>query len=453
MAFRDTLSLRLPPPAVEPAAPDFVLHGLDVSYFTGKLECYCRYRALSFVRHELTGLEMAQLAKQHTRMSPQVPLLEDCRSSTPEAQRWLRDTTPIIRHLEGDHLLMPSGVIPVAPVRAFLAALVEDFGDEELWRIAMYYRWAPPCDGLLLSQRFAYEFARDLPSLPSLPGRAFAASLMNLRQWLFSVYGEGIHTVEQHTAVQQHYLAVLDALQHVLQQQPFVGGSHPTIADFGLAGPFLRHFSSDPTPRKILQQRAPAVYEWVGRLWNASVERVPPPEEEEMEDLPRGWERLLPLLARYTDYLALNAEACRAGKESFFFDGCEVPAVPYRAWCRYQLQLRFLDLGEAEQGRAEALLRRCGCWRGLFGEGTAVAQAFPAEGGTQPPFCHKGGPLVQLGYKWPAYRIYRRYVLRRLIPRAAVVIAIVFLLMRVGGLWGRRVVASLALFFLGRCSW
>ena len=31
----------------------------------------------------------------------------------------------------------------------------------------------------------------------------------------------------------------------------------------------FRHFSQDPTPAEIMRTRAPAVFEWQARLWNA----------------------------------------------------------------------------------------------------------------------------------------------------------------------------------------
>ena len=51
-------------------------------------------------------------------------------------------------------------------------------------------------------------------------------------------------------------------------------GDVPTLADFGLYGPMFRHFSQDPTPAEVMRLRAPAVFEWVARLWNARGSRL-----------------------------------------------------------------------------------------------------------------------------------------------------------------------------------
>ena len=122
-----------------------------------------------------------------------------------------------------------------------------------------------------LAARFTFEWARELPpplgALTALTSKPFAASALAFRQWLFSVFGEGIETAAQHAAVQREYLRLLAVLQAaaarpsthtrhrqcvpfasahqatvcacaqaILERQPFVGGARPSLADFGLAG-------------------------------------------------------------------------------------------------------------------------------------------------------------------------------------------------------------------------
>jgi hypothetical protein len=128
-------------------------------------------------------------------------------------------------------------------VTAFLCLLVEDWADEGLWRPAMYYRWQPDLDAAQLSLRFSYEFLDSL-SLPLswLLPRALKVAIVRHRQWLFSVFGEGIKSRVQHGAVQAQYLSTLAALQAVLSGRPFLlGPAGPSRADFGLMGPLLRH--------------------------------------------------------------------------------------------------------------------------------------------------------------------------------------------------------------------
>ena len=132
--------------------------------------------------------------------------------------------------------------------------------------------------------------------------------------------------------MQSQYLRTLDALQEIFSNQPFLLGNQPTRADFGLMAPFFRHFSSDPTPRKILQQRAPAVMEWVARMWNCRRSTLSTLKEEhhhQVVGLPKGLEALVPLLKEYLVYLDLNARAWTRGESQFTatFQGVESQVI------------------------------------------------------------------------------------------------------------------------------
>ena len=129
-------------------------------------------------------------------------------------------------------------------------------------------------------------------------------------------------------AVQKQYLRTLAALQKIFSSQPFLFGKHPTRADFGLMAPFFRHFSSDPTPRKIMQQRAPAVMEWVARMWNcrrSTLSSSTSKPDNPIVSLPKGWGALGPLLKEYLVYLKCNAKAWSRGESQFTatFQGVE----------------------------------------------------------------------------------------------------------------------------------
>ena len=45
---------------------------------------------------------------------------------------------------------------------------------------------------------------------------------------------------------------------------------------------------------------------------------------------------------KYLEYLQKNALAYKEGKTSFRFNGCSVPVVEFRVWCRAKLQKRYL---------------------------------------------------------------------------------------------------------------
>ncbi|MFN7504218.1 MAG: glutathione S-transferase family protein, partial [Limnobacter sp.] len=231
------------------------VHGLDLSYFTGKLEAYLRGKQIPYELIEMNTGDFKRCGKATgVAQMPQVEWFDG---------QWLSDTTLIIEFLE--KLTSSTSVMPEHPTLRFLAQLLEDFGDEWLWRPALYYRWANPQDARLMSHRLADGMMRDVP-LPFFMRRWV---ILN-RQRLHFLWLDG---VRKHTAkrVEAHYLETLDALETVLLKQPFILGQRPTLADYGLYGSMFRHFFCDPTPATIMRSRAPAVHEWVARLWNTKL--------------------------------------------------------------------------------------------------------------------------------------------------------------------------------------
>ncbi len=124
-------------------------------------------------------------------------------------------------------------------------------------------------------------------------------------------------------------------------------GQRPTQADYGFFGPMFRHFFSDPTPARIMRDRAPAVLAWVTRMWNLS------PADIEQNPMPEGVPVHLTGLAAmlstdFLPYLATNAASYFAGsKTTRFLSGGVVfvtPVNPYRVWRLQRLQERYAEL-------------------------------------------------------------------------------------------------------------
>ena len=319
------------------------LHGLKLSYFTGKLEAWLRVRGLPFrfVEMDLAGFRACTRATGVAQM----PALR-----TP-AGEWLTDTTAILRRLEAE--THGPALQPEAPLAAFLSLFLEDAFDEWLWRPALYYRWAFADDARLMSRRIAATLMRDLP-LP-LPVKA---EVIRRRQQRVYLRQDGI-TGATAPSVARLYPEVLDLLEPVLATRPFLFGERPVAADFGLFGPMFRHFSSDPTPAEILRERAPAVLAWTTRLWNARPRTIgsrPLPATA-----PRDLDPLLRLAAR--DHLAeldANASAAARGLKVARFQrtGADwrLPVSPYRVQCLADLQAAFATLGDADRNEAQERL-------------------------------------------------------------------------------------------------
>jgi glutathione S-transferase len=316
-------------------APELVVHGLDLSYFTGKLEAYLRAKGLAYRLEEMTiGSFRALARKTGIAQMPQLEL---------PSGALLTDTSRIIDQLE---LERPApSITPRDPVARFAAALLEDFGDEHLWRPALYFRWAFDDDARLMSARLARGMLRDVPAPFWIRRRIILA-----RQRSRYLRQDGV-TPRTAPAIETLYRATLDAMNRALASRPFLMGERPTRADIGFFGSMFRHFASDPTPAALMRARAPRVLAWTARLWAitpADVAHAPEPI-----GIPDDLTPFADMIAGdFLPYLAANAEAARAGasRTRFVSGGAHfvVPANPYRAerLARIRDRLRALDANE-----------------------------------------------------------------------------------------------------------
>jgi glutathione S-transferase len=344
------------------------VHGVNVSYYTGKLEAYLRYEQIPY---ELVDAPPNTLREKTG--AAQVPALEL------DDGEWLTDSTPIIERLERERAEFP--VVPDDPLQAFAAWLIEDYADEWLWRPAMHYRWSYDLDKHTLSRLLVSHFAKDL----KLPGWLLRRRVRKRQLGLF-VTGDGV-TPETRTHVEAGYLRALDLLSEIFGARPFVLGERPTIADIGLMGPMLRHFAQDPTPAEIMRNRAPAVWEWVARMWNARGSDLG------ARPLPAGVPAdLEPLLIECCEtnlvQHSANATAWRAGDSSFDVEiqGTHYRSLPtsrYRVWCLEQLRARFEALDPANAASARDLLQRCGGWDALWHPTELDSGHEPTAGGLE----------------------------------------------------------------------
>jgi glutathione S-transferase len=321
----------------------YTLHGLKLSYFTGKLEAYFRAKGIPFDYVEMNLADFRRCARA-TGIA-QMPQVE-----TPSGS-WMTDTTDIIAHFESrtaePHLK------PAHPATAFISLLLEDLSDEWLWRPALYYRWAFPEDARLMSSQLARTMLRDAPG-PLLLRRQVI--LRRQRRVFLKKDGVTRTTAPQ---IEDLYLRTLAILEPIFAVRPYLFGARPCEADFGLFGPFFRHFASDPTPAAILRERAPHTLAWVSRLWAATPAQLAasPVATEVPSDLD-------PLLAmacnEYLPYLATNSDAVCAGKKEVSWTNLGIawltPTSPYRARCLASLQAGYQALDAATRSLTDARL-------------------------------------------------------------------------------------------------
>jgi len=329
------------------------VYGSAISYYTGKFEGYLRYKEIPYRFVAMSPTISRRLVRETG--TAQIPAVE-----LPDG-RFMTDTTPMIDWFETRH--PESAVIPRDPLQAFVSRLVEDYAEEWLWRPAMHFRWSYRPDALLLSRKIADELLSGIP----LPGFA-KRFVMRQRQGGFYVRRDGVNR-ETWDHVESIYFNTLDRLSDIFSTRPFLLGEAPTLADFGFFASMFRHFSQDPTPAEIMRTRAPAVFEWQARLWNA---RASTTSGELVSGVPEDWEPFLNDIGEaYLPYLCANAEGFAAGRRRHdaTIQGVRyrnLPVSQYRVWCLERLRAHFEALPDETRAQARALLERHGCWKPLW---------------------------------------------------------------------------------------
>ena len=330
------------------------VYGLKVSYFTGKLEAYLRYKEIPYEFHALTGKEFTELlpAKTGALQMPAVKL---------DDGRWMTDTTPMIDWFEAQY--PAPAILPDDPVQAFICKLIEDYADEWQWRPAMHYRWSYRESSKLLARQITESMGRDL----NVPNWLIRHRVENRQRKNF-VKKDGV-SQQTWNHVEQSYFRLMDFLREVLKHRPFVFGDRPTLADIGLMGPLFRHYAMDPRPGIIMREDYPEVMAWVYRVWNARASQT---KGELVSGIPGDVAQFLREIAEtHLEALCANAIAYAAGKKLHdpVIQGVQyrdVPVSRYRVWCLQRLQERRLDVSQNARDALDDLLEESGALEPLI---------------------------------------------------------------------------------------
>jgi glutathione S-transferase len=311
------------------------VYGSRISYYTGKLEAYLRHRGIEYELLPTVGHQREIRAGAGAVQMPVVQL---------EDGRWMSDSTPILAWFEARR--EGPSIYPTHPALRFVALLLEDHADEWLWRPAMHYRWSFLQDRQHASGVLADELLSGL-RLPRFAKR-FA---LTRRQLGGFVRGDGVGA-KTRAHVERTAMTAFDRLEAILAERPFLLGDRPTVADFGFMGPMFRHFGQDPTPAELMRRRAPRLYVWVARMWEArsdgtTAELVPaidPPLSALLREV----------CETHLVQLRENARAYARGLRRYAqeIQGCRYEALPvsrYRVWCLEELRRVWRELDGAAQ--------------------------------------------------------------------------------------------------------
>lgn len=334
-----------------------VLYGAEISYFTGKVRAYLRWKHIDYREVPADAAVFKEIILPRVGF-PVIPVL-----ITPD-DVCLQDSTDIIDALEARHGGPP--VYPDSPRQRLAALLLETYGDEWLVIPAMHYRW-----------HHNRDWAMQAFGALSAPGASPQQQLEIGRRRAEPFAGAAVllgAEPHMHAAIEASYEALLRDLSAHFERHPFLFGSRPSIGDFGLIGPLYAHQYRDPKSGEHMRRVAPRVAEWVERMMSPA-----PLQGEFLADdalpetlipvLRRMFAEQLPVLqdsaARVREWMAAHPGETlpRAiGMHAFALDGCEGRRIvrPYSLWMLQRCRDYYLSLGGPERAAVDAMLHAAG---------------------------------------------------------------------------------------------
>ena len=323
------------------------IFGSEMSPYSIKVRSYFRYKDIPHEWCEGQGEE----AKKYQRL-PLVPVV-----ATPEDEG-LQDSTPILEKMEAK--FPEPSIHPADSTLAFLSALIEEFGDEWGNKWMFHYRWAREVDQDSSAERLVRS------NMPGQSDEQYAAMAKMIKERMVPrvwFVGSNEQTAPQ---IESSFQEAMAQLETHLAARPFLFGSRPSFADFGLWGQIYNAWT-DPTCNEILESSAPNVVAWVKRM-------LEPKAEGAFED----WAALAPTLAPFLKdhvgglflpWTVANAAALEAGEEEY---SVEVRTgtwtqKPQKYHARSLAKIREKYAAVADKSALDPILEEAGCLSALEG--------------------------------------------------------------------------------------
>jgi glutathione S-transferase len=334
------------------------LYGGEVSYFTGKVRAYLRWKNIPFT-------EIVSDAKAYKEVIlprvgfPVIPVVVGPDDET------LQDSTDIIDELERRH--GGPSIYPSTLKQKLTALLLEVYGDEWLVIPAMHYRWHYNRDWAM--QEFGKLSAPHLsPEEQAQIGTKLAAPFANAAELLGG-------TPDMHRAIETSYEGLLAELDAHFAVHPYLLGTRPSIGDFGLFGPLYAHQYRDPWTGEHMRQHAPHLVQWLERMV-----RMPEPLAGDFLPHDEVPDTVLPILRRMMrEQLPVLADSARLlsewlaahpgekvprvlGKHDFTLEGQTGQRIirPYSLWMLQRARECYRQLDGAGRNAADRLLQQIG---------------------------------------------------------------------------------------------
>lgn len=277
----------------------YKLFGFELSPYSVKVRSYLRYKNIP---HQWIVRSMAQMPEfQKYAKLPLVPLLVWPNEAA------LQDSTPIIEKLEDQHPEQP--INPEDSLLTFVSYLIEEFADEWGNKPMFHYRWRREVDQESAALRLAKEqLGENADDATLQSAKEMIKGRMVSRVWFVGSSDETAPFIES------NYKELLELLENHLQSRPFLLGSRPSLADFGLFGQLYECYS-DPTPGNLMKEQFPVVAAWIERM-------LDPRAEGEFETWLSLSDTLFPIIKEqiggiFLPWSAANSRALDNDEESF----------------------------------------------------------------------------------------------------------------------------------------
>ena len=326
------------------------LIGSTASPYAIKLRALMRYRRIPFDWVIMTKALRGQTAHLRPNL---IPVLQ-----YPDGT-FRGETTTLAYDLEARH--SARSVIPPDRAVAFVCDLLEDLADEWAVKALFLHRWWDVEDQAYVSRWAGQEWSTS---------EAATGSLEEIEEFRkrqvsrMSILGA---TAANRPLLEESYRRILAAFEPHVATTNYLFGSRPSLADFAWFGQ-LSEMATDPTPMRIMRERAPFTDHWVRRLDDASgVEGEWHPRDRALG----AWAEALLRIAGelYLPFLVANAEAFACGLERLEIEVWGMPYAlapfKYQVKCLELLRGKFAALGAEDRAALQPILTRTGCWEPL----------------------------------------------------------------------------------------
>ena len=347
---------------------EYKLYGSPMSLYTGRVRSYLIKNRIPYVEepHATSHYHEVVLPKAGGRRG--IPTIE-----FPDG-RVIRDGVAILDYFESlnDNLHSPLTVRQKAVSR-----LLDAIASEGLLRPCMHYRWNHDQSNREFLQFHFETIYKDHPN----PSKMAADRMQSIRENVNPAWGV---VPETHDLIESMHLGLLTKLNQHFSNYPYLLGSKPCIADFGMMAPMYGHLGRDPRPLALMQEHAVRVFRWTERM------NRPEPdfgefdiEKEEYLSDDEVPETLIEILKHFAvDFVPETSAACHAinkwleenpsiesGKEAerfltmcrFEVAGVQINSIaqPFRFFLLERLQRIYIDADESEQASISELLKSC----------------------------------------------------------------------------------------------